>query len=385
MRIAHVITRMIVGGAQENTLLNCLGLMQEFNDDVLLITGPSKGPEGDLLESDRAGRLPVRTLNSLQRSIHPRDFMAVGQISQVLREFRPDVVHTHSAKAGFLGRAAAWRCHVPAVLHTVHGAPFHPYQPWLTRWSFIQLERWAAKRCHRLICVADAMRELMVKAGVANRKKFTTIYSGMEVEPFLRCHETRQVARNELGIDESQIVVGKIARLFHLKGHQYLLEAAQRAIAKNPRLCFLLVGDGVLRPQIQLRLRQLGIENHFLLTGLVPPERIPYYLSCMDMVAHTSLREGLARALPQALIAGKPVISYDVDGAQEVVINGQTGFLLPPKSISELANAILQLAADEQLRQRLGQGGTIRCTQQFNHRTMTRRIRELYLEVLAKT
>lgn len=385
MRIAHVITRMIVGGAQENTLLNCLGLMQEFNDDVLLITGPSKGPEGDLLESDRAGRLPVRTLNSLQRSIHPRDFMAVGQISQVLREFRPDVVHTHSAKAGFLGRAAAWRCHVPAVLHTVHGAPFHPYQPWLTRWSFIQLERWAAKRCHRLICVADAMRELMVKAGVANRKKFTTIYSGMEVEPFLRCHETRQVARNELGIDESQIVVGKIARLFHLKGHQYLLEAAQRAIAKNPRLCFLLVGDGVLRPQIQLRLRQLGIENHFLLTGLVPPERIPYYLSCMDMVAHTSLREGLARALPQAMIAGKPVISYDVDGAQEVVINGQTGFLLPPKSISELANAILQLAADEQLRQRLGQGGTIRCTQQFNHRTMTRRIRELYLEVLAKT
>jgi glycosyltransferase involved in cell wall biosynthesis len=386
MRVAHIITRMIIGGAQENTLYNCLDLVSDFGDDVLLITGPALGPEGKLLEQGRAGGLAIEQVDSLRRAIHPvRDTRAYRALGRVLDRFQPQVVHTHSAKAGFLGRAVAWQRRIPVVVHTVHGAPFHPYQHALARRLFIQLERWAARRCHHMISVADAMTELMVQARVAPREKFTTIYSGMDVEPFRQADQWREAARRELGFTDSDIVFGKIARLFHLKGHTYLLQAAQRVIAANPHCRFLLVGDGILREQFESQIRHLGLEAHFRFTGLVPPERIPFYISAMDSLVHTSLREGLARTLPQALIAGKPVISYDVDGAREVVLPDETGFLLPPQSVEALADAILQLAADAALRKRLGQGGQNRFTTQFRHQHMTARIRDLYCQLLAQT
>jgi glycosyltransferase involved in cell wall biosynthesis len=382
MRVAHIITRMIIGGAQENTLYNCLDLIEHHGDEVLLITGPSTGPEGELLNKGRAGGLPVHLIDSLARAIRPwQDIQAYRQIVKQLKAFQPDVVHTHSAKAGFVGRAAAWG-RVPVVVHTVHGAPFHPYQSSAARKLFTALERWAAKRCHHMISVADAMTDLMVSAGVAPRDKFTTIYSGMDVEPFKHSHQHRHASRGELGLPESAVVVGKIARLFHLKGHEYLIQAARQVVQQNPNVHFLLVGDGILRSQLEQQIQQLGLVQHFHFTGLVPPERIPFHLSSMDMLVHTSLREGLARTLPQALIAGKPVISYDVDGAREVAIAGETGFLLPPKSIDELAQAILELATDSQMRHRLGQGGAQRFTEQFRHQNMTQRIRDLYLRLL---
>lgn len=385
MRVAHIITRMIIGGAQENTLYNCLGLANDFGDDVLLITGPAIGPEGQLLEQGRAGGLKVAMVDSLRRTILPvQDWQAYRELAKTIREFNPDVVHTHSAKAGFLGRAAAWNCRVPAIVHTVHGAPFHPYQSSLARLAFILLERWAAKRCHHMISVADAMTDLMVDAKVAPRTKFTTIYSGMDVEPFRNCRQFREVARTELGIASDEVVFGKIARLFHLKGHEYLIAAAEQVVRTNPKCRFLLVGDGILREQFEREIESRGLQRHFLFTGLVPPERIPFYLSAMDALVHTSLREGLARTLPQALIAGKPVISYDVDGAREVVLPNETGYLLPPKAVDALADAILALASDSSMRDRLGQGGANRFTEQFRHQHMTAEIRKIYQSLLAK-
>jgi glycosyltransferase involved in cell wall biosynthesis len=385
MRVAHIITRMIIGGAQENTLYNCLDLANDFGDEVLLITGPAIGPEGQLLEQGRAGGLKVAMIDSLRRAILPtQDWRAYREIAQTLHEFNPLVVHTHSAKAGFLGRAAAWNCRVPAIIHTVHGAPFHPYQSAFARWAFIMLETWAAKRCHHMISVADAMTDLMVAARVAPRAKFTTIYSGMDVEPFRKCNQFRGAARTELGIAPDDVVFGKIARLFHLKGHEYLIAAAAQVVRKNPKCRFLLVGDGILRAQFERDIASRGLQRHFLFTGLVPPERIPFYLSAMDTLVHTSLREGLARTLPQALIAGKPVISYDVDGAREVVLPNETGFLLPAKAVDTLADAILALANDSSLRDRLGQGGAMRFTDQFRHQHMTAEIRNLYQRLLAK-
>ncbi len=379
MRIAHIITRMIIGGAQENTLFNCLDLTKDFQDDVLLITGPTTGPEGKLLDQGRAGGLRIQTVESLRRAIDPyRDLRAYHDLKRAILDFRPQVVHTHSAKGGFLGRAAAWSLKVPMIVHTVHGAPFHPYQRAIARKLFIALERWAGRRCHHLISVADAMTDLMVEAKVAPREKFTTIYSGMDVEPFIHCAKFASEARKELGLNPQDVVVGKIARLFHLKGHEYLIAAAKAVVSYNANVRFLLVGDGVLRPEFEKQIEQLGLRNHFRFTGLVPPERVPYYLSAMDMLVHTSLREGLARTLPQALIAGKPIVSYDIDGAREVAIPGETGFLLPPKSIEPLSQAILALAADASLRARMGQGGAVRFTEQFRHQNMTRLIRQVY-------
>ena len=385
MRVAHVITRMILGGAQENTLLNCEDLLREHGDDVLLVTGPPLGPEGSLLERATAHGVPTTIIPEMRREIHPlRDATAYRHVRRVLADFRPDVVHTHSAKAGILGRAAARTLGVPAIVHTVHGAPWHPYQSAASRRFYQACERWAARRTDAFICVADAMTDLMVAANIAPREAFTTIYSGMEVEPFLSADEHRARMRRQLGYSDEHVVVGKIARLFHLKGHEYLIAAAERVVARDPRVRFLLVGDGILRGQLAADIARRGLSDKFHFAGLVPPTEIPAYLSAMDMLAHTSLREGLARTLPQALLAGKPAISYDIDGAREVVQTGETGYLLPPESIEPLADAILELAADPAMRQRLGSAGRARCRERFDHRHMTREIRRVYERVLGQ-
>lgn len=381
---------MIIGGAQENTLFNCLDLVEQYGDEVLLITGPALGPEGDLLTrmgleygQSRAGELAIELLPNLRRNIHPlQDWRAAGEIRQALKRFRPDVVHTHSAKGGLLGRRVAWSLNVPAVIHSVHGAPFHDFQSPLARDFFRRCERWAARRCHHMICVADAMTELMVGAGVAPREKFTTIYSGMDVEPFLASNETRAEVRQRFGFAEDDIVVGKIARLFHLKGHEDLISAAQRVTKRFPNARFLLVGDGILREPLQAHIRSLGMEDRFVFAGLVAPTEVPRLIGAMDVLVHTSYREGLARALPQALIAGKPAVSYDVDGAREVVHSGETGFLIRPRDTDGLAEALGSLVESRGMRERFGSEGRARYTDQFRHETMTQRIRELYQRVL---
>ena len=383
MRIAHIITRLILGGAQENVVLCCEDLLRDYGDDVLLITGPPLGPEGSLLDRARAGGVPLAIILSLRRAIHPwRDLVAYREIGKTLREFRPDVVHTHSAKAGMLGRAAAWRMTVPAIVHTVHGAPFHPYQSVVARYFFRTCERWAAKRCHSLVSVADAMTELLVGAGVAPREKFITIYSGMEVEPLLESHRLRDSVRCNLGYRPEHLVIGKIARLFHLKGHEYLIEAAKCLVRAQPLVRFLLVGGGLLRHQLQRQIRAAGLEGHFQFVGLVPPEEIPGLVAAMDIVVHASLREGLARALVHGLLAGKPVVSFDIDGAREVVREGVTGYLVPPQDCGSLAAALLRLAADQDLRNRLGGQGRDLCKKLFCHRRMTTEIRALYDRLL---
>lgn len=379
MRIAHVITRMILGGAQENTLLCCEGSMRRHGAEVLLITGPALGPEGSLLERARAGEVPLAIVPELRRAIHPwRDLQSYRQIARILRDFRPDVVHTHSAKGGIVGRAAAARLNVPTIVHTVHGAPFHPYQSRLAREFSLRCERWAARRCHALVSVSDAMTELMVAHHVAPREKFTTVYSGLEIEPFLAAGPQRDTVRGELGFAPDELVVGTIARISPLKGHEYLVGAAPAIVATRPRARFLLVGDGPLRERVASQVAAAGLSERFTFLGLVAPERIPGLIAAMDMVVHVSLREGLARALVQSLLVGRPVISYDVDGAREVVIDGVTGYLLPPKSIDDVASAVARLAADSELRARMGATGRRMFADRFRHERMVDDLHRLY-------
>ncbi len=386
MRIAHVITRLILGGAQENTLLTCEDLIHRHGDDVLLITGPALGPEGSLIERARAGGVPLCLIGSLRRSIHPwRDARCYHELKRAIQRFRPEVVHTHSAKGGWLGRRAAWTLGVPAVAHTVHGAPFHPFQPWYARKFFQACERHAARRCHVLISVAEAMTDLMVNAAVAPRDRFQTIYSGMEVEPFLHADQHRQAMRERLGFTSEQVVIGKVARFFRLKGHDDLISAARRVLDRVPQARFLLVGDGILRSACERRIEQEGLAPFFRFTGLVPPDEVPAYLGAMDIVVHTSLREGLARVLPQALLARKPVVSYDIDGAREVVISGETGYLIPPRDVPGLANALIHLTSQPKMREAYGSRGQQLCLPRFRHESMTEQIREVYVRLLSMT
>jgi glycosyltransferase involved in cell wall biosynthesis len=380
MRIAHIITRLIIGGAQENTILNCEDLINDYGDDVLLIVGPTAGPEGTLM--DRSVRtIPTVVLPHLIRNISPwHDIAAYREIKRALQQFQPDVVHTHSAKAGIIGRAAAWNLGVRVVIHSVHGAPFYPFQNYAVREFYKYCERWAAQRCHVMISVADAMTELMVAGKIAPKEKFVTVYSGMEVKPFIESEKFRLSVRKQFGFAENHIVIGKIARLFRLKGHEFIIAAARSIIERIPDVRFLFVGDGVLTEHYCREIRRLGLEDYFIFAGLILPERIPAIISAMDIVVHTSLREGLARVLPQALLAGKPVISYDIDGAKEVVLNGKTGILIPPQSITELSDAVIRLAGNSELRNEMGNTGRQLFSQQFDHHYMTQQIRQIYLK-----
>ncbi|WP_298865889.1 glycosyltransferase family 4 protein [uncultured Gimesia sp.] len=382
MRVAHVITRMIIGGAQQNTLFTVEDQYRDYQDEVLLMTGPTTGPEGTLIPRAEQGGMDLRIIPHLTRSISPfNEWRAYREIIAELRDFQPDLVHTHSSKAGILGRAAAWKLKIPTV-HTIHGAAFHFGQSPLHYRAYIAAEKWAARRCDRLISVCDAMTHQYVAAGITTKDRCDTVYSGMEVEPFLTPPRLPLEVRKEWGIEPHHIVIGKVARLFHLKGHKYLIEAAKRVVEAEPQVRFLLVGDGILKAEFEERINELGLSEHFIFTGLVPPERVPELIHAMDIVVHTSVWEGLARVLPQGLIAGKPVVSYDIDGAREVVIPEETGYLLPSESIEPLSQALIELASDPEKRERYGQTGRARFTDQFRHETMTRQIREIYQRVL---
>ena len=273
----------------------------------------------------------------LVRPIRPAlDLKAYWRLRAAFRRLKPQVVHTHSSKAGIVGRAAAWSERVPAVVHTIHGMPFGPFETPLKNRLYIALERFAARRAHALVSVCDAMTSQALAAGVGRPDQFLTVYSGMDADAFLTPRRPRDLVRRELGLSENDIAFATVARLFELKGHDDLIAIAPEVLAANPGVKFVWIGDGILRNRLVADLERLGISQSFILTGLVPPDRIPELLGAVDAVIHPSLREGLARVLPQALLVGRPVISYDVDGAREVVIP-ETGILLPPRDLDGLS------------------------------------------------
>jgi glycosyltransferase involved in cell wall biosynthesis len=383
VRIVHVITRLIIGGAQENTLLTVEGLHHRHGDDVTLITGPAEGPEGDLFGKAETLGLKVELMPELIRAVRPAtDYLSYRRLRQAFRRLKPEVVHTHSSKAGIVGRAAAWDEKVPAVVHTIHGLPFGPSESALRNRLYVGLERWAAKRCHAIVSVCDAMTEQALAAGVGRPEQFRTVYSGMDVDAFLNPPRPREAVRRELGLGEHDVAFGTVARLFERKGHDDILAAAPAILKVEPRVRFVFIGDGILRDRLIAETERLGLRSAFVFVGLVAPSRIPELLGAMDAVVHPSLREGLARVLPQALLVGRPVISYDVDGAREVVLP-ETGILLKPRDVDGLTRAVLRLAADPAGRAAMGLEGRRRFAYQFRHETMTARLRSLYEDVLA--
>jgi glycosyltransferase involved in cell wall biosynthesis len=377
MRITHVITRLIIGGAQENTLASVLGLRQKPGLDVQLISGPSTGPEGSLDSLDPQ----LRTVTSLVRPIHPlNDFLAFRQLESLFRQSSPDIVHTHSGKAGILGRLAAARAGVPVIVHTIHGPSFGIFQGEVPNLLFRAAERRAGRVTTHFVTVAEAMTEQYLAAGIGRREQYTKIFSGFNLAPYVSAKDNPAL-RAKLGIQPDDIVIGKIARLFKLKGHDDLFAVAPEVVKRNPQIKFLLVGDGEWRSRFEARTRALGLERHFVFAGLVPPNEVPRYVGLMDALVHLSLREGLPRALPQALAAGKPVIAYDCDGAREVCFANQTGFLLHPGDLIGLTKALLRLADDPAQRERLGATGRELVRENFSVERMVNSLHALYLKL----
>lgn len=378
MKIAHVITRLIVGGAQENTILTCEGLARKGHD-VTLIAGPETGPEGSLWQ--RADRFGCETLkvDSLRRNVSAlRDTRCAGDLKRIFRERAFDVVHTHSSKAGIIGRYAARRAGVPHIVHTIHGMSFNRTQPAHIRRFYAMLERRAARWTDAFVCVADAMTDQAVAAGVAPRDRFTTIRSGIETDRYQPNDATRSEVRARWGFQKSAVVIGTVARLFRNKGYEQLLEAMPAIAAECPDARFVWVGDGANRAEYTAELERLNLRDRVHLTGLVPPDEIPSLMNGFDVLVHASQWEGLPRALVQASLSAVPVVSFDNDGAPEAVENGATGYLVPLGDCARLADRVAALCRDTDLRSRFGETARKKCLTEFDHQLMVDQIETLY-------
>ena len=388
MKIVHIITRLILGGAQENTLITCK-VLAERGHEVTLITGPALGPEGQLFGLTKGQKYRTIVVDEMRRAILPfKDYASYGKIKTLLRELKPDIVHTHSAKAGIVGRFAAWSLkgewapNRPAVVHSLHGLSFHPYQnPWASR-LYIAIEKAAAKRTDYFISVADAMTEQNKAEGIGLDKPYITAYSAIEEEQFLKPIPENRLRefRRRHDIPPEAVVLVTIARLFMLKGHDYIIDSAGELSQRFDNVIWLFVGDGNLADEYKEQIRNLGLADRFRFTGLIPPDQVPLAIQASDILVHCSLREGLARTLPQAMLCGRPAISFDVDGAREVV-NETTGRLIEPKDVPQLIEACAELIEDKALRQRLGETGRESVRTKFAPDTMVDTIEGVYREL----
>jgi glycosyltransferase involved in cell wall biosynthesis len=389
VKIIHIITRLILGGAQENTLITCK-LLAERGHDVTLVTGPALGPEGELFNQAKGQDYEVVVIDRLRRAINPyNDAVSYFQIKKLLRELKPDIVHTHSAKAGILGRFAGhalkgkWSVNLPAIVHTIHGLAFHPYQSELLNKFYIAIERSTAKRTDFFITVADAMTAQATAVGIGTPERYVTAYSAIEEEEFVKpiSQEHRGDFRRKHGIADDAVVLVSIARLFMLKGHEYIVESAKELSKRFENCVWLFVGDGNLSEQFKERAHRLGLDERIKFAGLLPPSEIPLAIQSSDILVHCSLREGLARALPQGMLCGKPAISFDVDGAREVV-NENTGRLIEPKNVEQLTEACAELIVDKDLRERLGEQARQSVKKKFAPDTMVDTIEQVYRRLL---
>ena len=371
LRIHHYITRLILGGAQENTLLTCEGL-HERGHDVTLVTGPALGTEGELFNRARRGGYRVIELDSLCREISPwNDGKAYRALRKIIRTEKPDIVHTHSSKAGILGRRAARKEEVSTIVHTIHGLPFHEYQNRLLFHFYRSCERRAASWCDHLICVGEVMREKALAAGVGIPEQYSVVRSGMEMDTFLHPHD-RGKARDRWSLPREKKVIGVLSRLAPLKGHMDLIQ-----VAENVHLFF--VGDGELRSVLEQEARKRNLP--LTITGMIDPGEIPEALAAMDILVHPSYREGLPRAVVQGLLSGTPVVAFDCDGAKEVIVNGKTGFLVPPgnrKAFSESIQAAFDSGAE------LTNEGRNRCLNMFSAEKMVSDIENIYEKLRSK-
>jgi glycosyltransferase involved in cell wall biosynthesis len=258
---------------------------------------------------------------------------------------------------------------------------FNRTQPLWRQKTYQLLERWATRNTDRVLVVADAMAEQAISAGIAPPEMFTTVYSGMETSWYDPARFDREAVRAQFGFDSDAIVVGSVARLFPNKGYEQLIPAMHRAIQACPQLRFVWVGDGSSRQAYEDQLEANGIRSAVHLTGLVPPEQVAEILAGVDMLVHASQWEGLPRAIVQALLMSKPVVSFDIDGAPEVVQPGHTGLLVPLNNINLLADSIVKLAGDSALRAGMGQAGRSLCLERFDHELMVDRIEAVYKEL----
>lgn len=353
-----------------------------FHAEVLC--GPQTGSEGSLIDEVRAWGVPLTILPDLVRQISPiHDLHALREMRRFIQEGGYRIVHTHSSKAGILGRLAARLSGTPIIVHTVHGWSFHDYMSSVLRLAYILLERWAASFTHALVVVASSDIQKGLRAGIGRPEQYHLIRSAIPLDEFNPSRGNPQAARQELGIPQEAVVIGNVGRLSAQKNPLDWVRVAGIVGRALPDVRLLLVGDGPLRPQVEALLEKEGIARQTLLTGL--RRDVAHLMSAMDIFMLTSLWEGLPRVIPQSMAMGIPVIANQAGGTSEAIQDGNNGYLCTPGEIGEMAERCFDLINHPQKRREMGQRGHNFVTQEFDLGRMITQIETLYRHLLSQT
>ncbi len=379
-RVLHPITRLIIGGAQENTMLTA-HLLDQAQWDVAIVSGPQTGSEGSLIETVQERGIPLILEPTLVRELNPiKDFLALIRLTQIMRRGNYTIVHTHSSKAGILGRWAAKLAGVPIIVHTVHGWAHHERQHPLLRAYYILLEKLTLPITDQLIAVTGKDIDKGLRDGIGKSANYLIIRSGIELDRFGHPQVSRAATRAAWGIPPDATVVGSVTRLSPQKAPLDFVQAASLVARDYPDTYFVMVGDGPLRQAVEGLAAELGIADRLVLTGL--RRDVPELLAAFDLFALSSLWEGLPRVLPQAMATGLPIVATACDGSAEAIEEGVTGFLVPPGEPTLLAQRLCQLIEQPQLAKQMGAAGYAR-VQEFSDRGMVDAIANLYTKLLA--
>ena len=395
IKLLHIITRFDKGGSAENTFLTVRDLDKD-RYDVVLVTGssppanspvPSGNPETDAIKANlsalKNGNIPVIAIPQLVREPNFfSDAAAFFSLIRILRHERPGIVHTHTSKAGFLGRWAAWLCRIPIIVHTPHGHVFWGYFGRLKTRLFVLLERWTARITTRLVMLTEREKADHMRFRIAPAEKFTVIHSGVDLSRFRPNPARAGATRTALEIPVKAMVLATVGRLTAVKGQETLIRATAKCLRQGEKLYLLILGEGELRSNLEALSAELGIAEAVRFLGWRPD--VASVINACDIFCLPSLNEGMGKVIVEAMAMGKTVIASDVGGIPDLVVPGENGILVPPGDSNALAEAILNLCDHPEMRVRMGEEGREKALG-YGVESMLHKIDGLYAGLLAES
>lgn len=391
-RVMRIHNRLIIGGPAINVTYLTKYMAPEF--ETMLIIGGKDGHEQDadhLTES--LGISPV-IVPEMKRALSPvNDAIAYRKVKALIKEFKPDIVHTHAAKSGVIGRMAADACKVPVIVHTFHGHVFHSYFSKLTTNTFIQIERYLAKVSSGIVAISELQKkELAEVYKICPPEKINIIPLGLDLDKFQVDQENKRAAfRREYQIAPDEVAIGIIGRIVPVKNHTLFVQAAAIAKAQSKqKLRFVVIGDGDMRAQMEQDFKEAGIDYTYYpeeprnATAICTSWQtdMAAVIAGLDIVALTSHNEGTPLSLIEAQAAGKPVVSTNVGGVADIVADNTCGFITPPGNAALFAAALLKLTEDENLRSTLGAQGRQFVLGKFSYRRLVNDMSAYYNRLL---
>ena len=376
--VVHVITRLTLGGAADNTLRQ-IDAMTRAGYDSALAVGIAAS-EASFVERARRQGCRLIDVPTLERDPAPaRDVRALVRLVRLLRRRRAAIVHTHTSKAGFLGRLAARLARTPAIVHQPHGHIFYGYYGRAVTALYVALERIAARWSDRLITLTDHEIEEHLALGIGRRPQFVTVPSGVPTAELRARAPARAVARAALGLPADAFVVAALGRLVPVKGFDLLVEAMPALLAAVPGAHAIVIGDGPEETALAARAERLGVSARVRLYGARPD--VAAILAGVDVLAAPSRNEGMGRALVEAMALGVPVVGADVGGIPSVVGDDEAGRLVPPGDAPALAAALVELGRDASMRAKLAEVARERA-EAFSTEVADARMLDLYASLV---